>query len=90
MSDYICHVIVAALLENYLTKENRRMSMSNYVHIEVDEIIRETDKAFLFLIGDDEIWIPKSQVSDADDYEMGDKNCSISVTEFIANEKGLE
>lgn len=65
------------------------MSYSNYVTIMVDEILRETDAAFLLEIDGDEFWIPKSQVANPSDYEMGDKECSMSVTEFIAREKGL-
>lgn len=65
------------------------MSYSNYVTIMVDEILRETDAAFLLEIDGDEVWIPKSQIADPSDYEMGDKECTLSVTEFIAREKGL-
>jgi hypothetical protein len=60
-----------------------------WVHLDVDRIKHETDKAFLVVIDDEEHWLPKSQISDPDDYEAGDEDCTISVTEFIANEKGL-
>jgi len=63
--------------------------MSRYIHVEVDRIIRETDKAFLVEIDGEEHWLPKSQVADADDYDAGDEGCTMSITEFIANEKGL-
>lgn len=65
------------------------MSASGYVHIEVDEVVRETEKAFLVRIEDEEIWLPRSQVADDADYAEGDVDCTISVTEFIAKEKGL-
>lgn len=65
------------------------MSASNYVHVEVDEIVRETEKAFLVRIDDEEFWLPRSQVADDADYEEGDKDCTMSITEFIAKEKGL-
>ena len=64
--------------------------MSNYVHIAVDEIVRETDAAFLVLIDDEEIWLPKSQIADSDSYESGDADLTLSITEWIAEQKGLQ
>lgn len=61
----------------------------SWVHLDVDLIKRETPKAFLVVIDGEEYWLPKSQVSDPDDYAEGDTDACISVTEFIANEKGL-
>ena len=47
--------------------------MSNFVHLDVVRIVRETAAAFLVLLDDDsQHWIPKSQVSDPDDYQFGD------------------
>lgn len=66
------------------------MGSSNYVHIHVDEILRQTDKAYLCLINGEEVWIPKSQIADAADYDDGDKDLTLSITEFIAKQKGLE
>lgn len=66
------------------------MSNSNYVHVDVDEIKRETDSAFLVVVDGEEIWLPKSQISDPDSYNEGDTNCTVSVTKWIAREKGLE
>ena len=63
--------------------------MSRYHHVQVDEIKAETDKAFLFLIDGEEYWVPKGQLADPDDYEKGDKDCEIAITEWIAREKGL-
>ncbi len=60
-----------------------------WIHLDVELIKRETPKAFLMVIDGEEHWIPKSQVADVDDYEEGDRDCGVSVTEFIANEKGL-
>lgn len=65
--------------------------MSEWVHVEVAVIRKETDKAFNVQLENGQIlWLPKSQVSDADDYEAGDRNVTISITEWIANEKGIE
>ncbi len=66
------------------------MSASNWIHLEVKLIVRETPAAFLLRLDDDEeYWIPKSQVSDPEDYEEGDADCSMSVTEWIAEQKGI-
>lgn len=63
--------------------------MGLYIHIDVELIKKETPKTFLVVIDGEEYWLPKSQITDWEDYEEGDKNCSMSITEFIAEEKGL-
>ncbi len=63
--------------------------MSRYVHLDVEKILRETDKAFLLLVDGEEIWIPKGQIANPDDYSEGDINCTVSITEWIANQKGI-
>ncbi len=66
------------------------MSASNYVHLDVEEILRGTEKAFLVLLEDDEeVWLPLSQIKDADDYAAGDVNCTITITKWLAEQKGL-
>lgn len=65
------------------------MRSSNWIHIEVDEVARETQKAFLLRIDGEEYWIPFSQIADAEDYSEGDVNVSMSISEWIANEKGI-
>lgn len=68
------------------------MSASRFVHIHVEKIIQETEKALLCqLDGEDACeWIPFSQIADPDDYQVGDTDVSMAVTEWIAKEKGLE
>lgn len=65
------------------------MSASNWVHVHVDEILRETEKAILCLIDGEEIWIPLSQLQDPEEYGRGDKDFTLSITEWIADQKGL-
>lgn len=65
------------------------MSASNYVHLEGVNIKRETGLAFLIEYEGEECWIPKSHVADADDYAEGDLDRSLSISEWIAQEKGL-
>jgi hypothetical protein len=66
-------------------------SNGNWVHIEVAEVLRETDKAFKVRLEDGgEYWLPKSQISDADDYNEGDVNATMSITEWIAEQNEIE
>ncbi len=64
------------------------MSFSNWVHIEA-EIVQETEAAFLVRIDEEEMWLPKSQIADPDDYQVGDIG-TVSISEWIAKEKGLD
>lgn len=67
------------------------MSASRYVHLDVDEVIQVTPKAIrVRLESGAEHWIPKSQISDADQYVHGDRNCTVSVTEWFAEKEGIE
>lgn len=66
------------------------MTASNYVDLAIETIKRVTDAAMLVELEDgDEIWIPLSQVADAEIYEAGDENLEISVTEWWANKQGI-
>ena len=65
------------------------MGESRWIHIDFDDITKETDNAFLVVLEDGEqVWLPKSQISDADDYEVGDSG-TMSITEWIAEQKGI-
>lgn len=69
----------------------RRQSASEWVHLDVEVILQETDKAFLVRLETSRIdlWVPKSQMSDSEAYAKGDKDCTISVTEWFADQKGI-
>jgi hypothetical protein len=64
------------------------MSNSRYVYITVDEILCETEKALLCLIEGEEVWLPLSHIEE-NDLRVGELDCEIGITEFIAREKGL-
>lgn len=59
------------------------------VTIQVEEVIRETDLALLFLIDDDEVWMPKSVITDGDEIEVGACEIEIEVAEWFAKQEGL-
>lgn len=66
------------------------MSHSGFIHVEVERVVLEIPKAFLLLIDGSEHWIPKSQIADPDTYEPGDENVTVSMTDWIAKQKGIE
>jgi hypothetical protein len=66
------------------------MNASNWIHLDVERIVRETNGAFLLQLDEDnEVWVPKSQVADAADYSEGDENLILSVTSWWADKEGL-
>lgn len=66
------------------------MSQSEYVHLEGCDILAVTDAAIQVRWEGDRYWFPKSQVADPETYEAGDKGLTVSVTEWIAEQKGIE
>jgi hypothetical protein len=65
------------------------MGFSNWTHLEVELIVRETECAFLCRIDGQEHWIPRSVVDDADRYEEGDADVTISMAAWFAEKEGL-
>jgi len=61
----------------------RNMKQELDVTVDIDELIKETPKAYLFRIGTKEFWMPKSQC----EYESG--STSFRCNEWIATEKEL-
>jgi hypothetical protein len=54
------------------------------------EVKVATEKAMLCVIGDDEVWIPRSQViDDGTDVSAAGDAGTLVVTKWIATEKGL-
>ena len=65
--------------------------MANWIHVEYEAIRAVTEKAVLFIIEGEEVWLPFSQIAsaDRDDLEAGQESGSVSITEWIASQKGL-
>lgn len=65
--------------------------MADWVHVDVDEVLKITERAMLVVVAGEQVWLPISQIAPADvaQYEAGDKDCSMSVTEWIAKQKGF-
>lgn len=63
--------------------------MSRWTDVEVTEVIKESDDAFLFEIDGEEYWIPKSQIHRDASLSEGDENITVEITTWIADQKGL-
>ena len=67
--------------------------MGDWVYLDVAKIKRITDAAILLVLADEEeteVWIPLSQLADdTDQYEEGDKDLTITVSQWIAEKKGI-
>lgn len=61
-----------------------------YVYITADEVIDVTEKAIHVQRGDDFYWLPKSQIEEPDKFEVGDRNITVGMTEWIAQQKEIE
>lgn len=59
--------------------------MGRTVELAYDEIVRETDLAKCFDLGDQEAWIPKSVIEDDD----GEGGGIVEVQEWFAEKEGL-
>lgn len=66
------------------------MGASNWVHLENCDVVRLTERAVLVKYDGATVWLPLSQIDDPDRLEEGDKGITVSITEWLANEKGLE
>ncbi len=61
------------------------------VHVDVTRILKETELAFLLLLENEkEVWVPKSVIQDADDYDEGDENATVSIHEWWAEKNNVE
>lgn len=58
--------------------------MSRTVLIDYDEMGHDTGLATVFTIGDDEVWIPNSQIE-----EVWEHDHQVEITEWFAREKEL-
>jgi hypothetical protein len=58
--------------------------MGELVWVTFTKVLRETDRAYLFLTRDGEIWLPKSQIED-----LG-AHGEVQIPKWLAEEKELE
>jgi site-specific DNA-methyltransferase (adenine-specific) len=60
------------------------------VAIEVDELLRQTEKAALCLIGDEEVWLPWSQIDKGSEIAKDGDSGTVYIPRWLADDKGLE
>lgn len=84
-----CHCLHNHVVGEKSPKKVETKGTGNWTHVDVTEIVAETHSALLLRIKDEEYWIPKSQIADTGDYKEGDTDCVVSITDWIANEKGI-
>lgn len=66
------------------------MAQSSYVHLEGCYIVHDTLKALLVRYNGEEHWIPRSVVSNGDNFEKGDKDVTISIPARFAEQNDIE
>lgn len=57
--------------------------------IQVEEVKRETDLAFLFDIDGDEQWVPKSCINEPDEIEEGFTEIEVEIAEWFCQQENL-
>jgi hypothetical protein len=62
--------------------------MYGWHELDVDEVIHETARAYLFRLGDSEEWVPKSQLAPEESPSVGDTKCVVVVSDFLARKRG--
>ncbi len=61
------------------------------VYIDVDEVLKETDRAILCrLVDRSEVWIPKSQIDDESEVNHETDSGTLVISQWLADEKGLD
>lgn len=66
------------------------MGQTNWVHLDDCDVLAVTEAAVLVRFDGGEHWLPKSQLDEPDRYEKGDKGITVTCSEWIARQKGIE
>ena len=67
-----------------------RNSQYEQVEVEVDRLVRQTDKAGLFLIAGQEVWLPWSQIGEDSEVKDDDDAGMIYIPRWLAEKHELE
>lgn len=67
-------------------------SASNWIHLEECDVLAESDKAILVAceLFEEDLWIPRSQISEGEKYHKDDTDVTISVTEWWVKKNKIE
>jgi hypothetical protein len=66
------------------------MRQSYWVTLENCSILNATQKALEIEHNGEIFWLPKSQIEDPDRLKVGDSDVTVLITEWIADQKGIE
>lgn len=69
--------------------EDRSVRESPLVNVVVDEVMKRTAKALLFLIDGEEVWVPISLIEDEATIGMGDTEVVVAIPLWFAKKEGL-
>jgi hypothetical protein len=59
------------------------------VTLTVLKVVAETDLALLLELEEDQVWVPKSVITGADEIDVGDEDIEVEVAEWFAEREGL-
>lgn len=60
-----------------------------YSTLDIDTVVKTTDRAVLVEVGGEEYWIPRSVIEDGDELDEGD-NGEIEVADWFLRKEGLD
>lgn len=63
---------------------------TDQVTVNVDEALRQTEKAVLVRVGDAEVWLPWSQIDEGSDVRRDGDSGRVYIPRWLAEEKDLE
>jgi hypothetical protein len=70
---------------------HERSEATGLIDLAVRVIRKESEKAFNVCLDDGRIWwLPKSQVTDAEQYQAGDRECTMTIPEWLYDLKEKE
>jgi hypothetical protein len=64
-------------------------TVPNLVDVLVDEVLAVTARAILVVIEDEEHWLPKSQIEDAEEFTAGQVEVMVAMPQWLAKERGF-
>jgi len=75
-----------------IKKKVAKGNSSEWCHFDVTEIEATSKKAIRMILKSNGrgYWVPRKLVSDGDDFDKGDKDCTVSVKRFFCEKEGFD
>ena len=61
-----------------------------YSKVQVDEVVAETNDAFLFDLGDCEQWVPKSQIDNPSSIAVKERSIIVEISTWFCAKESIE